>query len=685
MKKLSVVIIAVAAIAACKGKTDKPGTGKPPGKEPPAQLAEFKPAELPADVGPLYQEVTAFAPVTPRAGTGKVSLDLAGLVKDTKVAQVAIVPYDDEQWYEPRLVKLNGTKLETELDAGKSFVVALDLGDIALNNYHGVAQLQTLKKAFGAAVPDRICQVILCAQDTFRMDELPTRMPDLEGLGGELGGLPPDVSIGAIGRPSNVCDACFGKATPSIVPCFFKRCDVDWPVKRLVRVRKNVYTLTDAELASIRKGVEVMKARAPTDPTSWVYQAKMHALNSGSAAANQDQCQHRQFYFFPWHRMYTYYFEKILRKASGDPTLNLPYWNYTDDPAQAAIPPAWRDPADATNPLYDGTRDPIYNGGAGLPAADVSYASAFASTSFTTTSGSSFGGRTVTAPAHFPALPSGLIEQSPHNNVHNDIDGDMATGESPLDPVFWLHHGNIDRLWNKWIQLGGGRANPTGDTAWMNQPFTFFDENGAAVTIKGADVLNTSKQLGYRYDDDPVITSSLWKRQIRVAQLVELEIAKLPSPGPVKLTARAQKLTMPIGADGKRMVAGLAKDQRVTLRISDIRFDAPVGLTYLVFLNLPDADRAKADSTHPSYVGTLGFFGAHPAAGGHVHEGGTEEYDVTRVVKRLGGLDKLDVTILPSLPRIPAGRADLAALVARKKPKGNPRFGAVTLLRTAAP
>ena len=78
------------------------------------------------------------------------------------------------------------------------------------------------------------------------------------------------------------------------------------------------------------------------------------------------------------------------------------------------------------------------------------------------------------------------------------IDPDTAA----QDPIFWLHHGNIDRLWNHWIQQGGGRADPT-DAAWLNTTFTFYDEAGHAVYLTGAEIIDTMTQLNYRYDDDP--------------------------------------------------------------------------------------------------------------------------------------------------------------------------------------
>ena len=45
--------------------------------------------------------------------------------------------------------------------------------------------------------------------------------------------------------------------------------------------------------------------------------------------------------------------------------------------------------------------------------------------------------------------------ESRHNTVHNIIGGDMLPGTSPNDPVFWLHHCNVDRYWAAWQQVRG--------------------------------------------------------------------------------------------------------------------------------------------------------------------------------------------------------------------------------------
>ena len=37
-----------------------------------------------------------------------------------------------------------------------------------------------------------------------------------------------------------------------------------------------------------------------------------------------------------------------------------------------------------------------------------------------------------------------------HNTAHNYIGGHMSTGASPNDPIFWMHHCYIDRIWAHW-------------------------------------------------------------------------------------------------------------------------------------------------------------------------------------------------------------------------------------------
>jgi len=654
----------------------------------------FERTALPDQVVPLYDEVAAFKarggskPDT-KGVTKKLHLDLGFLVQDSKVRRAVIAPFDDANWYEPIEVTLEGTRATVELDLSRDFLVALDLGEPARNGYQAMAQLGAAGGLIPGALKPRLCQLILCSPESFPLTEIDKRLPEVNDLPFEIGNVLPPLPVGPVGRKGTVCDACFDRG-PSIVPCFLYKWCGDFPIVRWVHVRRNIYSLSPAEITTLRAGVATMKARPQTDPTSWWYQAKMHALDSGTALALQDQCQHRQFLFFSWHRMFVYYFERILRAATGDASFAQPYWNYTDNPSQGPIPEPYRLPASATtNALYDPTRAAIYNGGAALPPSDVSYASGFNLTNFTSASAGvpSFGGLTVTGAQHFPSGGgSGQIERSPHNNVHNDISGDMAGGESPKDPVFWLHHSNIDRLWKRWLALGNGRANPTTDTVWMTHAFTFFDETGAQKTLTGAQVLNTVTQLGYRYDDDPYIDWPL----VRLPLLMK-EVKPWEPPEPIVSIKRPvalgrERVDVPVrvpGKDRSLLATSLAADpahERIVLRLLDIRYDAPVGVTYLLFLNLPP-DARNPDQTDPSFIGTLGFFGGshHGAA---MEAGLAEEYDITRVAHRLRLSGDLVVSAFPSLPVVPEGRKDLQALRDRLRPNGNPRFGEIVLQRS---
>ena len=81
------------------------------------------------------------------------------------------------------------------------------------------------------------------------------------------------------------------------------------------------------------------------------------------------------------------------------------------------------------------------------------------------------------------------IEGAVHAGVHSAVGGDMETGSSPSDPLFWLHHANIDRLWAKW-QKQHPSIKPPNMTETL-RPTPLFG-------VKVAAVQNITK-LGYKY------------------------------------------------------------------------------------------------------------------------------------------------------------------------------------------
>jgi hypothetical protein len=287
-------------------------------------------------------------------------------------------------------------------------------------------------------------------------------------------------------------------------------------------VRRDVWSLQanppwDPITEAYARAVRVMQTRPATDPTSWTYQAAVHGSYQGvPSGATWNECQHQSWYFLPWHRMYVYYFELIVRaavvSAGGPPDFALPYWNYDRAFPSNTLPLPFREPT-----LRDGSPNPLFlqsprrttsiANGAQLSSLVTSSSAAMAMLNFSGPIGTTSFGGTRRNPNHFGGSSVG-IEAQPHNVIHGQVGG-QPSGQCQLgwmsdgncaaqDPIFWLHHANIDRLWNEWLSLGGGRANPT-DTAWLNQSFIFHDATGSPVTLTGADVVDTATQLGYVY------------------------------------------------------------------------------------------------------------------------------------------------------------------------------------------
>lgn len=181
---------------------------------------------------------------------------------------------------------------------------------------------------------------------------------------------------------------------------------------------------TGSHYASFLKGIAAMRENTnPSDRKSLQYWANVHV----------NFCPHGAPYFIAWHRGYLHYFEQELRLAAGDPELNIPYWDYY---SHATIPAEFTDPTPG-NPLYRERMTENVHGALDLLpfAPDV------------------YNFQHGTSNAFEPKL------ENIHNSVHNLIGGLMATMQSPLDPIFYLHHANIDRLTHAWA-LPDGKGIP---------------------------------------------------------------------------------------------------------------------------------------------------------------------------------------------------------------------------------
>ena len=474
-----------------------------------------------------------------------------------------------------------------------------------------------------------------------------------------------------------------------------------------VLVRRSVWSLDATDpfgevTAAYAHAVGVMQGRDADDPTSWSYQAAMHGTYADAVAGqNWNQCQHASWYFLPWHRLYVYFFERIVRRAvlddGGPADWALPYWDYSVGGAAAGLPLAVRAPTlpDGTdNPLYTDQRAQAANDGARLPRRQTSAAMANSFTNFTGLPQACFGGGD-SSPAQFSTVP-GQLEIQPHNVVHNLLggaDGWMGDpNQAAQDPVFWLHHANIDRLWSNWLALAGGRANPT-DPAWQTAVFRFFDADGTEVERTPADALDPATQLGYRYDDSPPPVAVTLRRRLASAG----PAVSGPS-GPPRLLAASEAgaslgpgrttVDVPVSGSAGRRLAEIADDPadrgRILLTVDDILAERSPGVVFEVHLNLPDdADPATDDSF---LVGQLTFFGTTMTdAGGEPRGAGgagmSHSYDITGLVEQLRALGRWDpstitVSFVPVGLSPPPGQPGTAHDVA---PASAPTIGRVSI------
>jgi hypothetical protein len=246
-----------------------------------------------------------------------------------------------------------------------------------------------------------------------------------------------------------------------------------------VHYRKNINCLSADELHDLREALTAMYALPAADPNSF---ATLASLHGGPPVA---YCGHGAPGFFTWHRAYLVAFENALRSAGCHAT--LPYWNWSSGPT-TGVPAACRQPtyvnragATVANPLYSGPRP---GGGMTSRRANID------STAFDDLAASAQAAMTETDFASFQNQINGV-----HGSVHVRTGGDMGSVPSAAyDPIFYLHHANIDRLWADWQAAHPG-ALPAGEASFQLQPFARPFSNQWQT---GSDVESTVA-LGYRY------------------------------------------------------------------------------------------------------------------------------------------------------------------------------------------
>jgi tyrosinase len=271
-----------------------------------------------------------------------------------------------------------------------------------------------------------------------------------------------------------------------------------------VPLRRAVSTLDRSrgkpqELRDYADGIQALKSQPEGSQLSLDYLASMHGTdNNPKRNPDFNMCQHQSWFFLPWHRMYLRQFEKIICDLIGKPDWRLPYWDYTS--GVVSLPAEFLEPAADSNPLYVSGRVASavrleHVDATALAAADAEPIFAAADPL------PDFGSAIFPRPMQHagPDGHFGVLEGGVHNNVHVDVGGMMADPNTAAwDPIFWLHHANVDRLWEVWLNVDTSHQN-SADPIWLNTKFAFPDTSGR-TTFLIKDVFDT-QALGYAYDD----------------------------------------------------------------------------------------------------------------------------------------------------------------------------------------
>ena len=240
-------------------------------------------------------------------------------------------------------------------------------------------------------------------------------------------------------------------------------------------------------------------------------------LGSGRKAAHSGPV------FLPWHRHYMILLEQFMQSALGDDDFGLPYWDWAADgelprtqqwqtqlwtanyigearnrvlsgPIGGMRVRLWQD---RSGVLHSIEPRPIErNTGRGVGARDLPTTASVTTAKdenfydLSPWSGGSQGG-------HRNRLEGWIGGPRLHNRVHVWIGEDMSPGTSPNDPVFFLNHCNVDRIWESWMVENSRSYEPQAPIGPVGHRL-----NDTLLTILGgarvpADVLDPGQWYSY--------------------------------------------------------------------------------------------------------------------------------------------------------------------------------------------
>ncbi len=261
-----------------------------------------------------------------------------------------------------------------------------------------------------------------------------------------------------------------------------------------------------------------------------------------------------------------------------------------------------------------------------------------------------------------------------------------AFNTAGLDPIFWLHHCNIDRLWEVWLKRDTSHKNPT-SLQWLNKiSFSFHNAAKQPVTMRCIDVLNTTA-LDYTYDDvnDPLVVPVPGPLPVAApvpgpralaaggpdmevimpdeippemvgATETSIKVGNTPSririPTPAHATARSRFAASAALAAPAPERSAAVPNPRVFLQLENITASGPAN-SYDVYVNIPEGEDPTEHAER--FAGRLDLFGvaeASRATAQHPGSGLTYTLDISGIYDQLSTAadwdpENIDVTLVP--------------------------------------
>lgn len=272
-------------------------------------------------------------------------------------------------------------------------------------------------------------------------------------------------------------------------------------------IRKDANTLSSQERAEFVAAVFELKRSGVYDQF-----VLRHALTPMADI-------HRSSAFLPWHRRFIWDFERELQRVSGNPDLGLPYWNWPSGGENASM---WNDDllggdgnaltgVVETGPFREGEWSVINSSGVdtgpltrffGRSSPQVSRLSTQAEIDqvLAITPYDSPPWQAGSAPS-FRDQIEGWSGPNLHNRGHVWVGGSMLPMTSPNDPVFFMHHCMVDKVWHEWQQRfpAQGYLPTSGGRFGQNLTDPMAGTPDAQIGSRPIDVLD-SAAIGIEYD-----------------------------------------------------------------------------------------------------------------------------------------------------------------------------------------